>query len=150
MKISTIFISKDKKCVNKCKTLHKGWTMDCDINNNTLNTEVSWCFSSCRWHLSYNFCWTLGKIFQSVFRNIEISSKLSVGKWKCRHMLICDIVPYVNSSLIFLKFQWVFIFLFCYIPLVTNFSKICQYFFLIRASVFSPHNKIHVCQIKLN
>ena len=91
----------NKKCVNKCEMLHKGWTMDCDINNNTLNTEISWCFSSCRWHLCYNFCWTLKKIFQSIFRNIEISSKLSMGKWKCRHMLICDSVFYVDSSLIF-------------------------------------------------
>ena len=30
------FVSKKKECVNKCKKLHKGGAMDCDINENAL------------------------------------------------------------------------------------------------------------------
>ena len=63
------------------------------------NVEVM-CLKVVDGYFSYNCCSDLADLFQCMFADSEISHQFSLGKTKCRYMILYIVVPYWKSDLL--------------------------------------------------
>ena len=111
---SDIFFKKktDSSCIGSSNSsLKKGETVTIgnptqtgtighfQVSQNSLNAEILWCLKVVNGHLSYNSCSNLAQMFQYMFPDSEVAAQFSLGKSKCRYMLLFGIAPHFKSIL---------------------------------------------------
>ena len=83
------------------KAQHKTGTVNEMLTKNDVtNAEIMWCLKVVDGHFSCNSCSDLANLFQCVFTNSKIAHQFSLGKTKCRYMILYAIVPYCRSELL--------------------------------------------------
>ena len=65
-----------------------------------LPMQRSWCLKVVDGHFSYNSCSDFANLSQCLFADSEIAHQFSLGKTKCRYMILYGIAPYCNSELL--------------------------------------------------
>ena len=94
-----LFFSKPcSSCTTKAQ--HKAGTVKEMLTKNVTNAEIMWCLKVVNGHFSCNSCSDLANIFQCMFADSEIVHQLSLGKTKCRYMIVYGIAPYCKSELL--------------------------------------------------
>ena len=69
------------------------------VNDNSLNAEILWCLKVINAHWSYNSCTDIAKLFHSMFPDSEIAGQFSMGKTKCRYIILYGLAPHFKSKL---------------------------------------------------
>ena len=69
------------------------------VNNNSLNVEILWCLKVINAHWNCNSCTDIAKLFHSMFPDSEIAGQFSMGKTKCRYIILYGLAPHFKSKL---------------------------------------------------
>ena len=70
------------------------------VNTHSINTEILWCMKVFKSHYSYNSCQNFTKILTKMSPDSDIATKISLGKTKCRYMILYRLAPYYKNELI--------------------------------------------------
>ena len=70
------------------------------VSINSLNAEILWCMYVVKGHLSYNLCSNIKELFNVMFPDSDIVAQFSLGKTKCRHVILFGLAPYFKNALI--------------------------------------------------
>ena len=69
------------------------------VNNSSLNVEILWRLKVINAHWNCNSCTDIAKLFHSMFPDSEIEGQFSMGKTKCRYIILYGLAPHFKSKL---------------------------------------------------
>ena len=70
------------------------------VNTHSINAEILWCMKVVKSHYTYNSCSDFTKILTMICLDSDIATKISLGKTKCRCMILCGLAPCYKNELI--------------------------------------------------
>ena len=92
----------EKSVKNLSETLcKKNNTLDnfIAVSDNSLNPEILWCLKAINAHWSYNSCTDIAKLLHSMLPDSKIAGQFSMGKTKCRYIILYGLAPRFKSKL---------------------------------------------------
>ena len=100
-KCGSIDLFFNKPCFSgTTKAQRKTGTVKEMLTKNDVTNAKIMCLKEVDGHFSYNFCSDLANLFQCMFADSEIAHQFSLGKTKCRYLILYGIAPYCKSELL--------------------------------------------------